>query len=228
MWATHLHDNTKLHCNCIEYKYYVKPTKLRMDKEYIIYYQTWTWVVTTGFLPFLLLMFLNLRILISLRKLKSRLSSQHRVMNPDKVKMRERRISQQSKDINLAIVLISTVIMFFFCHLPRLVTSIYEAANIHSILDCREKGQDKTPLWFMYVTAAVQLLMVVNASLNLPIYFFAGKSFRESSLELVKCFLPPAIIRVGGDTPAGGNVFTVEQSTSAVEQVDGQTGVTVI
>ena len=35
------------------------------------------------------------------------------------VKMRERRISQQSKDLNLAIILISTVIMFFFCHLPR-------------------------------------------------------------------------------------------------------------
>ena len=89
-----------------------------------------------------------------------------------------KRISQQSRDASLAFILISSVVMFFFCHLPRylvvivhtvifhilppvrLVTSIYEAANIHSILDCRTKGQDKTPLWFMYVTAAVQLLMV--------------------------------------------------------------------
>lgn len=39
----------------------------------------------------------------------------------------------------------------------------------------------------MYVTAAVQLLMVVNASVNLPIYFFAGKSFRAVSLELIRC-----------------------------------------
>ena len=37
---------------------------------------------------------------------------------------------------------------------------MYEATNIHSILECKEKGRDKTPLWFMYVTAAVQLLMV--------------------------------------------------------------------
>ena len=67
-------------------------------------------------------------------------------------------ISQQPRDANLATVLVSTVCMFFFCHAPRyrnilnlpmkiriscrLVTSIYEAANIHSILDCRDKGQE--------------------------------------------------------------------------------------
>ena len=44
----------------------------------------------------------------------------------------------------------------------RLVTSIYEAVNIHTILDCREKGMDITPLWFMYVTASIQLLMVTG------------------------------------------------------------------
>ena len=30
------------------FSYYVKPTKLRLDKNYIIYYQTWTWVFFTG------------------------------------------------------------------------------------------------------------------------------------------------------------------------------------
>ena len=49
------------------------------------------------------------------------------------------------------------VIIMTLC---RLVTSIYEAANIHSILHCRENKKDKTPLWFMYVTATVQFLMV--------------------------------------------------------------------
>ena len=80
--------------------------------------------------------------------------------NFSSVKMREMRASQQSRDLNLAIVLISSVVMFLCCHIPRLITSVYEAANIHSILHCREIGKDKTPLWFMYVTATVQLLMV--------------------------------------------------------------------
>ena len=43
---------------------------------------------------------------------------------------------------------------------------MYEAANIHTILQCREKGKDKTPLWFMYVTATVQLLMVSHTRGN--------------------------------------------------------------
>ena len=29
-------------------RYYVRPTQLRLKKEYIIYYHTWTWVVFTG------------------------------------------------------------------------------------------------------------------------------------------------------------------------------------
>jgi len=50
MLASSRSGNTGLFCNCIEYKYYVKPTALRMDKQYIIYYQTWTWVFFTGLL----------------------------------------------------------------------------------------------------------------------------------------------------------------------------------
>ena len=67
----------------------------------------------------------------------------------------------------------------------RLVTSVYEAANIQSILTCRDKRMDNTPTWFMFVTAAVQLLMVVNASFNLPIYLFAGQHFRDTLCDML-------------------------------------------
>ena len=86
--------------------------------------------------------------------------------------MREMRVNQQSRDLNLAIVLISSVVMFLICHIPRLITSIYEVVNIHSILHCREQGKDKTPLWFMYVTATVQLLVVRTlARVQLILYY---------------------------------------------------------
>ena len=39
-------------------------------------------------------------------------------------KLRERRATQQSRDCNLAIILVSTVVMFFLCHLPRVVTRL--------------------------------------------------------------------------------------------------------
>ena len=44
---------------------------------------------------------------------------------------------------------------------------------------------DSTPLWYMFVTAAVQLLMVINASFNLPIYLFAGQHFRDTLCEML-------------------------------------------
>merc|ERR1711963_466977 len=150
----------------------------------------------SGLIPFLILVYLNIRILISLRNLRSRLNVRyHTENNPVKEKFREMRANQQSRDLNLAIVLISSVLMFLCCHTPRLITSIYEAANIHSILHCRDKSKDKTPLWFMYITATVQFLMVANASFNLPIYFFAGKAFRENTWQLVKNFIPPFILK---------------------------------
>ena len=78
----------------------MKPTQLRMTKDYIIYYQTWTWVVTTGtitakqdyvvilfisgLLPFILLFFLNTRILLSLRNIRARMNSTYGDNNPAK------------------------------------------------------------------------------------------------------------------------------------------------
>ena len=119
------------------------------------------------------------------------------------VKIRERRISQQSRDLNLAIILIATVIMFFCCHLPRysvlllvsltmlfrLVTSVYEAANIHHILECRERGRNNTPLWFMYVTAAVQLTMVWEcSSVTSASFYKCWRKFQRFKLGFEEIF----------------------------------------
>jgi len=64
---------------------------------------------------------------------------------------------------------------------------MYEAGTIHSVLGCRESAQDKTPLWLLYLTQAVQLGMVVNASTNFPIYFCVGQLFRQATLRLLGC-----------------------------------------
>ena len=38
--------------------------------------------------------------------------------------------------------------------------------------------QGITPIWYLYAMASVQLLQVINTSLNFPIYWFVG-NFRE-------------------------------------------------
>jgi len=78
---------------------------------------------------------------------------------------------------------------------------MYEAGTIHSVLGCRERGQNITPLWLLYLTQSVQLGMVgmmailhrvfslffevVNASTNFPIYFCVGQLFRTTTLRLL-------------------------------------------
>ena len=42
---------------------------------------------------------------------------------------------------------------------------------------------------------------MANASFNLPIYFFAGKAFRENTTQMMKNFIPPFILKFyQGDT----------------------------
>lgn len=47
----------------------------------------------------------------------------------------------------------------------RLLTSVYEAVQIHSILYCRERAKDLTPLWFLYLMSVVQFLQVKTTTL---------------------------------------------------------------
>ena len=56
------------HCGCgYHTKLYVRPTKLRLSQSYIMWYTTWTWVMSTSIIPFFTLLSLNILIY---RKLK--------------------------------------------------------------------------------------------------------------------------------------------------------------
>ncbi|XP_023347490.1 FMRFamide receptor [Eurytemora carolleeae] len=119
------------HLSSKRIRVYVKPTKLRLNREYIIYYGTWGWVVLTGLIPFLVLVVLNTQIYVALKDLKKRINQSTgnrgvsptdrlaQPANPLAEALRERRAVQQSKECNLAIVLLATVLMFIVCHLPR-------------------------------------------------------------------------------------------------------------
>jgi len=99
-------------------------------------------------------------------------------------KKRQKRVTQQNKECNLAMVLICTVATFFFCHLPRLLTSVYEAATFHHQEICTAKKLDYHPLWFLYSIVAMNVLLVVNASSNFCIYLFAGKQFKLNMMKI--------------------------------------------
>ena len=60
------------------------------------------------------------------------------------------------------------------------MTSIYEAVTIRSVLKCHDTNQGYLKIWYLYVLSTIQLLQVVNASLNLPIYWFVGTTFKAA------------------------------------------------
>merc|ERR1712002_612746 len=91
-----------------------------------------------------------------------------------------------AKELNLATILITTAVTFFFMHLPRVLTSLYEAVTIHQQLHCSGQEKDFLPLWFLYCIAAMNTLLVLNASSNILIYIFAGVSFRAKFLEVFR------------------------------------------
>lgn len=163
-------------CGCgYHSRMYVRPTKLRLSRNYIMFYTTWTWVSMTSIIPFLILAILNW---VIWRRLRAAKETSKMLKTNDKHQDKEHKTSLSSTTI-----LLCTVTMFLICHSPRLFLSVYEAAMINSILHCQSKRLGITPIWYLYAMASVQLLQVINTSLNFPIYWFVG-TFRETFINL--------------------------------------------
>eukprot|EP00092_Neocalanus_flemingeri_P018501 GFUD01020026.1.p1 GENE.GFUD01020026.1~~GFUD01020026.1.p1 ORF type:complete len:416 (-),score=82.55 GFUD01020026.1:407-1654(-) len=168
----------------------VQPTAFRKSRDYVIYYHTWTWTIVTGILPVVCLIFLNSRIYMCIKRLQASLAKrQHSTKEGVPMKKTfEKRIAQQKRDCNLAVVLSFTVLMFLLTHLPRIMTSIYEGVTIRSVLKCHDTKQGYLKIWYLYILSTIQLLQVVNASLNFPIYWILGATYKATfSKNLLMC-----------------------------------------
>ena len=60
------------------------------------------------------------------------------------------------------------------------MTNIYEAITINSVLRCHDNNKGFLKIWYLYILSLINLLMVVNASLNLPIYWCVGTAFKAA------------------------------------------------
>ena len=123
----------------------MKPTQLRMHPKYIIYYNTWVWVLATGrisltfylhlsiflgLIPFTILFFSILKIKSSLTHRKKRVQiitentgehhcqtfCVHRLAGEEEGII----LSKQSEDVNLSVITVTFIFIFMFCHAPRL------------------------------------------------------------------------------------------------------------
>jgi len=134
-------------------------TDLRLSYLYIVYYQHWTRFLALGVLPFLLLSFLNFRIFFKIFK-----------------------NSNNIRDLTYFIITLLIVVIFFLCHLPRLVLNFYEAIYSEYIMTCGP------PVWsLIFHVFSNSLLPVINSTSNFFVYILAGKHFRENLVKLFEC-----------------------------------------
>ena len=106
-------DFTACHCG-YHTKTFVRPTKLRLSQDYIMWYTTWTWVTITSLIPFFTLLVLNFIIW-------RRLSAAQRLI-PVHSQASQVKHSQSVTDktnLSSSTILLCTVATFLVCHFPR-------------------------------------------------------------------------------------------------------------
>lgn len=143
------------------------PSDLRLNEEYIRYYIMWTRLFSTALVPVILLLFLNTRIIIDLFSKKvERFGSAKR----------------QSKEINLCLILLCIVLVFFLCHSARIILDIIEFSHVEQVINCPRIAAHQLwapPYWAQVLYYVSHMMMMLNSSVNFVIYCLVGHTFRR-------------------------------------------------
>ena len=76
-------------------------------------------------------------------------------------------------------ILMSLVVVFFLCHLPRNIVNLYEFAIVETQILCHSLGPFSIPFWCMILLKIGEILIIVNSSANFFIYYMVGDKFRK-------------------------------------------------
>ncbi len=140
-----------------------------MRTDYIyINYLLWSQVIFETVGPFLALIVLNIMIYLNIKK---------NTTNNKK--------SSNNNDAKLATILSGIVVLFMVCHFLRLLLSIQELFIIDSIIKCYEMGKSGLSIWTMFAVQASSFLLAVNCSVNIMIYVWLSKDFRENFYKII-------------------------------------------
>jgi len=141
-----------------------RPTQLRTNEHYIKGYQMWTRLFSTALIPVASLLFLNIQIMndiLSSSKKTQRFGSDRR----------------QRKEINLSIVLLCIVLVFFCSHAARILLDVYEFSNMDLFMNC--KPHWRPAIFWVSLQYISHFTMILNSSLNFFVYCLVGHTFRR-------------------------------------------------
>ena len=155
-----------------------RSTLLRTQENYIVGYQMWTRLICDCVIPVMILLYLNTKIILAL-------------ISATKVQ-RFNSARRQRKEINLTLVLLCIVFIFFCCHAARIILDVHEFLNVDKVIACQQlhKCTKKPFIWlpnsfFFFLPKVSHLMQILNSSTNFIVYCLVGHTFRR---ELYRTF----------------------------------------
>ena len=184
------------------------PTPLRLHPQYIFWYIIISNLTLTALLPSFVLIYLNARIVTSLKEFKDRKKSikTSNSLNTSVAETNKQTNSTKSTktDLKKTFILFGIVILFVLCHSLRVALNVNEfieiaAQNVASNGEvCRTEG-----MWKEYAGPFNQLLVIMNSSLNFFIYVFFDNAFQQVLRKHLQIKHRFPCTSMNGENPAG-------------------------
>ena len=171
-----LHKNTTEYC--------MQPTKLRLSKEFILWYLNVGNLIVTGVIPFISLSFLNCKIYLFIQaafedcRVSDAVSTQVSDQKPNGLKR------LNAGEIRQVAVLFGVVVAFSVCNVLRIVLNIEEIISFEDWIQTEKKAESigkmctGVQFWAIITADISHFLLQVNASVNFFIYCILNKHFR--------------------------------------------------
>ena len=135
------------------------------DHHLATYFTVMNWfnIIITIVIPFLVLTILNMRVYMDIRSTKMAVARYSKSATT----------ARERKEAHLAMIMMSYVVVFLICNFPRLICNVYEVFNISYVMRCMG------PMWVRYMYTIMDLMLVINSSVNIMIYTAMSKDFRR-------------------------------------------------
>ena len=174
----------------------IVPTKMRLNDNYQLYYISWFRAMVTAFIPFILLLILNGKIIYQMRKTKTLIINRVNwiVFDPAPAYNNwsfapffQNCTSSQKREAKLARTLVAIVFFFLFCNVGKLFVNIFDLGNLGKIEQCHSEDLIfKSPSWVIVAISLNHLLLVMNASANLILIGITGTQFRATLFAMLR------------------------------------------
>jgi hypothetical protein len=152
----------------------------------------WICLMLTGIIPFVMLSFFNIKLFQEVKRTGNISDQKDHKPTRESIKSIGRQFvnetSKEKQEIEMAKVLIGIVVIFLLCHfLKNTCDVVWGLSLFFPCIDSNEIAYEIGN--YEIVCGLGKLLIVINSSINMIIYCFINKRFREDCLMLSKkCF----------------------------------------